>query len=204
MSNELLLKNVCQYYKGLDQQNSALDYLQSKVPPDVLAEFAKRWRSPVQTPASNLPVKAKFVMDLKPHAGLIYGELYFMDADNKQVRAYTATSGCTGHQGINDIWTPGKGPCPNLQGLSISTRGMYSPEVRGVAGWFYPILPQLMYGPNGITRSAIGLHADANVPGSAGCVVTKDINLFKNDVVPLMQKANAAGIAQLALEIKYS
>ena len=45
------LINAAKFYKGLEHQDRALKYLQTKIPADVVTEFAKRWRAaPTPTP----------------------------------------------------------------------------------------------------------------------------------------------------------
>ena len=44
------LINAAKFYKGLEHQDGALKYLQTKIPADVVTEFAKRWRA-APTPA---------------------------------------------------------------------------------------------------------------------------------------------------------
>ena len=39
------LINAAKFYKGLEHQDGALKYLQTKIPADVVTEFAKRWRA---------------------------------------------------------------------------------------------------------------------------------------------------------------
>lgn len=39
------LINAAKFYAGLEHQDGALKYLQTKIPADVLTEFAKRWRA---------------------------------------------------------------------------------------------------------------------------------------------------------------
>lgn len=206
MSSSIELKNVCQYYDALEHQDAALKYLESQLTAKSLSEFARLWRNSNSNspPAPSLPAKAKFVMNLEKGSQLIYGALYLIDKSGKQLRSYIATSGCAGWQSAADMWVVGKGPCPNLKELQISTHSIWSPEVRGVEGHYFSILPNRMRGPNGIVRSCIGVHGDANVPGSAGCVVLKDINLFKTDLVPLFQKLEQAGVDTIPLEIVYS
>jgi len=40
-----------------------------------------------------------------------------------------------------------------------------------VEGNFFHITPDLVVSPTGLTRSELGIHFDANFPGSAGCIV---------------------------------
>lgn len=47
------LIDVCRYYQGLPHQNEALEYLQSRIDPNVLATFAQGFRSPPSEPSDN-------------------------------------------------------------------------------------------------------------------------------------------------------
>ena len=51
-----------------------------------------------------------------------------------------------------------------------------SSDVVGVGGSFYRILPYKVTTKNGTDRSALGIHRDANNPGSLGCIVMNDFN----------------------------
>jgi hypothetical protein len=64
--------------------------------------------------------------------------------------------------------------------LKISTSGYYL-ATKGVEGMFYHITPDPFCG-----RGELGLHRDANVPGSAGCIVVADSNVFNGKVVPFI------------------
>jgi hypothetical protein len=49
-----------------------------------------------------------------------------------------------------------------------------SRNVRGVEGNFYPIRPDTMIMRNGLERGYFGVHADAGVLGSLGCIVIRN------------------------------
>lgn len=209
------LIDVCKHYNGLEHQNIALEYLQGAIPHGQLNKFAELWRQTpdpapetqsVAIPANakkSLPSRAKFVMDLKKQSALVMGEFYLIDGYGKQMRAYAATSGAPGWQGPGDIWVKGKGPCPPLPNLKIDCSARWSPHVRGVEGWFFNVLPWTMHGPNGAQRGSIGIHRDANVPGSAGCQVFENDKEFNDDFVPLMGEVFLAGVKEIPLEVVY-
>lgn len=111
-----------------------------------------------------------------------------------------ATSGAAGFQNWTDFQRIGKGLIPPFDKFQIRTDG-YRLATKGVEGMFYPIEPSPvpMYG-----RSELGLHFDANVPGSAGCIVIENKNSFLETIVPLMLKAKNAKILRIPLKIKFS
>lgn len=163
------------------------------------ASFAKKLLQ-----ASTIPSRAIFRMTLQKTSRLVIGELGLLDTQGKQMRTYAVTSGAPGHQGADDLWKVGKGPCPDLKDLQISTQAQWCPQVRGVEGWYYQILPVEMHGVGGTKRSYIGVHRDANSPGSAGCLVFQDDKIFNEDFVLLMKVAAAVGVKSIPLRIEYS
>lgn len=46
MNNPIDLINVAKNYRGLPHQDTAIAYLQSKIPAEILVKFAQMWRSP--------------------------------------------------------------------------------------------------------------------------------------------------------------
>lgn len=88
---------------------------------------------------------------------------------------YSATSGLPGFQNLESSNKKARGRIPTcLQAKIVSyrvkTTPVYLPQVKGVNGNFYPISP-FSVEVNNATRSDLGIHADRNVPGSAGCIV---------------------------------
>ena len=76
------------------------------------------------------------------------------------------------------------------------------PGGRGFEGNFYVINPHLVM-VNGVERGDFGVHFDANVPGSSGCVVLRtDIGweAFGKDMKAL---ANS-GVKEIPLLVSYS
>lgn len=120
-----------------------------------------------------------------------------------------ATSGHPPYQFEGSTTLKGRGPIPGCSFAQVPfygvlTRRIYMPKVRGVEGSFYPITPHkvVLKGTN-LERSDMGIHFDANVPGSAGCIVLRQQNQW--DVFrQLMARFEKEGIECLMLDVKYS
>lgn len=99
---------------------------------------------------------------------------------------YLATSGLAGYQELTSAKIRGKGRIPTCKQLGINNYTLHLepvnlPNVKGVEGLFYRITP-FKFTVDGVQRSDVGIHYDANVPGSAGCIVIKQLDhweLFK-------------------------
>lgn len=88
---------------------------------------------------------------------------------------YSCTSGLPGFQNLGSSVRRGKGRIPSclqakITNYWVTTEPVYLPKVKGVEGNFYPITP-FTVSVSGAIRSDLGIHADRNVPGSAGCLV---------------------------------
>jgi hypothetical protein len=96
---------------------------------------------------------------------------------NGNVYEFVATSGLAMHQ-FKGAWREkGRGCIPPDSALgdshyTVSTNRLWLPEKIGVEGSFYPIAP-FSVTVDGIARGDFGIHFDANVPGSAGCIVIR-------------------------------
>lgn len=112
-----------------------------------------------------------------------------------------ATSGAVGFQYPGAEKIRGKGLIPEGRQWQINTAG-YWLDTKGVEGLFYHITPDPFRG-DGFVRSELGLHRDANVPGSAGCIVVSDSRIFNERVVPYL-----AGLSReqkkINLAVEYS
>lgn len=123
-----------------------------------------------RAPKPGKPTRCEFHMDLEPSSALRAGSLRFFDASGNLVRREPCTSGLPGYQDHDDIWTRGAGPCPPVSGQAIRFSSGYHLKKRGIEGWFFPMLPDPIMRNGAVGRSEIGLHRDANVPGTAGCL----------------------------------
>jgi hypothetical protein len=105
-------------------------------------------------------------MPLGKSQSLITGSLKLIYPD-AQVIDYLATSGLPDYQRPDDQWVRGKGPIPEGE-YEIPTEP-YWLDTRGVEGLFFHITPDPVGSGNRI-RSELGIHWDANVPGTSGCI----------------------------------
>jgi hypothetical protein len=146
--------------------------------------------------------------DLRSTSQLIEGRLLLIDEETKTIKnTYIATSGLPGNQSYDSLALRGKGPIPpiSLTGLdsySVATVPLNMPNVRGVEGAFYKIDPHEVTIFN-VQRGDFGIHRDANVAGSSGCVVLRtDLGwqAFKKD----MQSLAGSGVKQVPLLVSYS
>ena len=64
----------------------------------------------------------------------------------------------------------------NLKKYEVMLIPEDSRQVKGVEGNFYRILPYEIETKSGGKRSALGIHRDANLPGSMGCIVMNQFN----------------------------
>lgn len=138
-------------------------------------------------------------MDLAESRELIYGNLQLVYPDDRAID-YIATSGCANWQQPGDEWVRGKGPIPAGE-YEIPSEPYYL-ETRGIEGDFFHITPDPVVSDKGV-RAELGLHFDANVPGSAGCVVLKNREGWRRLCDRLASIADR-GVKILPLTVKYS
>lgn len=145
---------------------------------------------------------------LSQMSALIEGRLLLIDGETSTIKnTYIATSGLPNNQRYDCLSLRGRGPIPpnNLIGIdsySVSTSALNMPNVRGVEGKFYKI------DPHEVTvqqkeRGDFGIHRDANVPGSSGCIVLRTElgwQAFEKD----MKNLSACKINEIPLLVSYS
>lgn len=131
---------------------------------------------------------------------LLYGNLRLKYPDGRVVD-YISTSGCVGWQQPGDEWVLARGPIPEGVDYQIPTTP-YWLETRGVEGNFFHITPDPVVGNDG-TRSELGIHFDANVPGSAGCIVLRNREGWKM-FCDRMEAIAKLGIKSIPLTVNYS
>ena len=112
-----------------------------------------------------------------------FGKLYLKTTD-KHLK-FHATSGLPNHQQLENCGEKGRGgipPCElvNILAYTVSTAPILMPKLRGVEGNFYQIFPHLnqVKMSHGVyTRRDFGLHQDAGILGTAGCIgITKGMH----------------------------
>lgn len=146
----------------------------------------------------------KFTLKTEKNNELIIGLLELLK-DGIPINAYIATSGLPGNQNDGDWVKRGRGLIvpDEVTGkqYKVSTTPVYLPAVKGVEGNFYTISPYLVESGAG-QRGDFGIHFDANVPGSAGCIVLETKRgwaAFERDI----KKILAEGVKEIPLDITY-
>lgn len=144
--------------------------------------------------------KLLFEMELKPSNELLYGNLQLVYPDGNAIN-YLATSGCTQWQQPEDQSARARGPIPAGAEYTIPTTP-YWVDTRGIEGWFFHITPDPVE-INGVIRGEFGVHFDANVPGSAGCIVLSRISGWRR-FCERMQAIAKSGVKFVPLSVQYS
>jgi len=90
---------------------------------------------------------------------------------------------------------------PSIRSWDVLTTPIALPQTKGVEGSFYKILPFEVKTDKGGVRSDLGIHKDANVPGSMGCIVMAGDRFQSFEAE--MTKLRKAGVTQLPLFINY-
>jgi hypothetical protein len=119
-----------------------------------------------------------FSMQLDNTPQLNQGRLYLYDWDKGEIGRWVATSGLGMYQRIGGYNKQGGGICPAASSCNPSFANHWvdvAPvdlrHVRGVEGNGYAMTPFKVRTKEGIERSDLLIHKDANVPGSMGCIV---------------------------------
>jgi len=103
------------------------------------------------------------------------------------------------YQRPDDQWVRGKGPIP--QGEYKIPTEPYWLNTRGVEGLFYHITPEPV-GSGDRIRSELGVHFDANVPGTSGCIGLINWEGW-NGFCRRMAQIASLGVKSLSLKVKY-
>ena len=90
----------------------------------------------------------------------------------------------------------------NLNNWEVETTPIDLTSHKGVKGNFYKILPFQVVTDKGGIRSDIGIHLDANMPGSMGCIVMTKPRF--TDFESWMKKLNDKKIEKIPLFVRYS
>lgn len=143
----------------------------------------------------NLDPQLLFTMPLGFSSRLLTGNLR-LDYGNGEIVNYLATSGAPGRQIKDLLWTRGKmGPIPPGE-YYIPSIG-YVSNLPGISGLFFHIQPD----PN--PRAELGIHWDANAPGTAGCIGIIRQSSFERFCDRLEELAEK-GITQIPLKVQYA
>ena len=139
-----------------------------------------------------------FTMPLGVSQKLIFGSLKLVYPDGQTID-YLATSGLPDYQRPDDQWVRGKGPIPEGE-YEIPTEP-YWLDTRAVEGLFFHITPDPV-GSGDRIRSELGIHWDANVPGTSGCIGLINWEGW-NGYCRRMTQIAALGIKTLRLKVQY-
>lgn len=142
----------------------------------------------------------RFDMAIRKSNQLLTGTLRLLQGQT-ELNAYTATSSMPGRQ-YRGAWELKGGLIPPGEAYQVATVPLWMPDTKGVEGSFYAITPFEIQ-TLGAVRGDFGVHFDANVPGSMGCVVCatqKGWDAFRRDV----RSIQAQDVAYLPMVVKYS
>ena len=182
---------------------------------------AKLWQEGLNQTPSNQPSNSEkktmihyfldFVMGLDNDGRLEDGRLilrHISESGGCTREIWIATSSVANKQKPEDFHQKG-GPIPpeyrvpaiKNKSWEVETTPTPMPNVKGVEGNFYKILPFLVKTDENGERGDFGVHRDANVPGSAGCVVmsAERFSLFEKE----MKRLRDLGYMKLPLFISY-
>ncbi len=119
-----------------------------------------------------------FSMDLDDSPSLNQGRLLLYDFEQGQIGRWVATSGLGMYQGVGDWSKQRGGVCPAAYQCNptfanhwVQVAPIDLSHVKGVEGDGYPMTPFAVRTKEGIQRSDLLIHKDANTPGSLGCIV---------------------------------
>ena len=128
-------------------------------------------------------------------------------SNSREIEVWVSTSSTANKQGAEDFHQKGgiippAYRCPKLTSWTVETKPIYMPNTKGVEGNFYKINPYLVRTDKGGERGDFGIHKDANVVGSAGCIVMTE-DRFKS-FEKRMQELYNQGIKEIPLTVIYS
>jgi hypothetical protein len=119
-----------------------------------------------------------FSMQLDNTPELNQGRLVLYDWERGHLRRWVATSGLGMYQKIGGHNKQGGGVCPaayqcnpSFANYWVDVEPVDLSHVRGIEGNGYCMTPFAVRTKEGIERSDLLIHKDANVPGSLGCIV---------------------------------
>ncbi|GAA6621590.1 hypothetical protein [Scytonema sp. NUACC26] len=143
---------------------------------------------------------------LRKSSNLLTGRLLLIDTDaTKIICEVEACSGAIGHQTVDDLDVVARGGIPeaSMAGLdhyAVNTVEL-STNLKGIEGEYFNVLPREFI-VNGIKRSLIEIHRDANAPGTAGCIGV--VNAHWQKFRQAIKSQRERGIKQIPLLVNYS
>ena len=148
-----------------------------------------------------------FSMQFDRDTGLDSGRLTLNSLSGTKGRVWVATSATDGLQFVESFHQrggliPPQYRCKDVPSYFVDTNPIPMPETKGVEGNFYRISPYMVTTDKGGVRSDLGIHRDANVPGSMGCIVMTGERF--RDFEKAMQTLRDDKIPSIPLFVQYS
>ena len=139
-----------------------------------------------------------------PESVLKVGNLIYKN--NGLTETFAATTGSVGNQYRGCQNKIRKGCLPShisvgIKNYEVSTQRLWLPQVKGIEGSFFPIQP-FSVDIRGTIRGDFGIHFDANVPGSAGCIVLRTQAGWTR-FLEIMASLNTRRIKSVPLHVNY-
>lgn len=138
--------------------------------------------------------------------GLDMGRLTLNSLNDGNLRIWIATTSTANRQTYGKQFKRyGCIPANNVikgKKYHVRTKPEDSRHIRGVEGNFYRVYPNVIRTIRGSTRGAIGIHKDANSPGSLGCIVLSDRRF--RDFEQTIARLKNRGIERIPLQVQYS
>ena len=153
-----------------------------------------------------------FQMDLSDRPDpdtFILGQLSIMEGGSV-VKSFSASSGIRPHQHKKAESLKGRGPIPSCNSVDIdsyfvSTEPLDRSDNVGIQGNFYWIDTPPEVTVDRVVRSEFGIHFDANVEGSAGCIVfPKGTAANWNEFQKFIAEYNTKGFDHISLIVEYN
>ena len=182
---------------------------------------AELWRSPSPSPSTKtietkeettMPANywfLDFCLALDGDSRLEHGRLALrsVGADGGRTHQVWVATTSLGTKQVAEGFHARGGPIPpeyrvpSLRCWWVETAPVNLIKVKGVEGSFYKILPFEVKTDKGGVRSDLGIHRDANTPGSMGCVVMNG-DRFKSFEGEML-KLQGLGVSRLPLFVTY-
>ena len=147
-----------------------------------------------------------FTMQLENADNISKGRLVLIDEQQGILGRWVATSGLPNDQEVGDWSKPQGGEIPptyqlesELPFYQVETKPVDLRSLKGVEGNAYPILPNQVITKDGVSRSDLMIHRDANVPGSLGCIVLEGVEEFADFETTLAKYAKEDTIKLLVV-----
>ena len=147
-----------------------------------------------------------FSMQFDRDPGLDSGRLSLNSIEAGTKDVWIATSSTANKQGSEDFNERG-GLIPpqyrcGIKYYTVATSPIPMASVKGVEGNFYKIDPHQVTTDKGTVRGDFGIHRDANVPGSLGCIVLNGDRFRDFEVA--MRSLKDKGLVSIPLFVQYS